>query len=384
MTRKAVVTLGLGYGDEGKGSVVDYLCRAMNADLVVRYSGGCQAAHHVVLPDGRSHCFSQFGAGTFAGCRTWLHKNMIVNPVAMENEAKHLQELGIADPWSKLFVHPQCLIATPYHIGANRTRESHREAQGVKRHGSCGMGIGECRGYALKYPNLAIRVVDLRTPTLLLFKLTSLLRYYEMEFGNTETLLFPEEIVDRYLEICQVMNITDRLTCDTAVFEGSQGMLIDEKFGVAPYNTWSDVTLRAAQDALQDLHIEKVFNLGVTRSFATRHGPGPFPTEVVGASIQGDHNQHNEWQGDFRVGKLNCKSLSYAVENVGDKLDGIAVTWLDKQPLGCEIDEEECIESIELFTDTLVTMESHGPTYEDKSIGGGLVSPNLLRFIDQT
>lgn len=380
MARKAVVTVGLGWGDECKGSCVDYLCHIMKADLVVRYSGGCQAAHHVVLPDGRSHCFSQFGSGTFAGCRTWLHKNMIIEPVSMENEAEHLKEIGIADPWSNLFIHPQCLITTPYHMAANRARELYREERGEGRHGSCGMGIGECREYAIKYPNLAVRAMDLFNPELLEFKLLAILRHYESQFGSEETSLLPYVVAERYAYIRSLMTITDKLTCETAVFEGSQGMLIDETFGTAPYNTWSDVTLRAAQDALQDLQIEKVFNLGITRTFATRHGPGPFPTEIAGATIKGDHNQHNKWQGAFRVGKLDLDSLSYAAKNVGAKLDGIALTWTDRQPAGCETDTDECIESIELATDTLVVMESHGPTNQDKTVSGGLVSDKLFRF----
>lgn len=64
---KAIITVGLGFGDEGKGATVDFLVRERSADLVVRYSGGAQAGHHVVLPDGRRHTFSQFGAGTLAG-----------------------------------------------------------------------------------------------------------------------------------------------------------------------------------------------------------------------------------------------------------------------------------------------------------------------------
>src|ERR1700731_673121 len=64
--RRAIVTVGMGFGDEGKGATVDFLCRPHGADLVVRYSGGSQAGHNVQLPDGRRHTFSQFGAGTLA------------------------------------------------------------------------------------------------------------------------------------------------------------------------------------------------------------------------------------------------------------------------------------------------------------------------------
>src|SRR5215472_8223796 len=74
--KRAIITVGLGFGDEGKGATVDYLTRHFGADLVVRYCGGSQAGHNVQLPDGRRHTFSQFGAGTLAGAsgrpRTYL------------------------------------------------------------------------------------------------------------------------------------------------------------------------------------------------------------------------------------------------------------------------------------------------------------------------
>src|SRR4029453_2931778 len=112
---KAIITVGLGFGDEGKGAVVDFLVRQFQAGLVVRYSGGAQAGHNVELPDGRRHTFSQFGAGTLAGARTWLGPRMIVSPAMLTPEAEHLVSLGVADPWALLTAHPDALVATPYH-----------------------------------------------------------------------------------------------------------------------------------------------------------------------------------------------------------------------------------------------------------------------------
>src|SRR5690349_7946013 len=96
--KRAVITVGLGFGDEGKGAAVDYLTRHFEADLVVRYCGGCQAGHNVQLPDGRRHTFSQFGAGTLAGARTYLGPNVVIDPPAMLREAEHLSELGVSNP----------------------------------------------------------------------------------------------------------------------------------------------------------------------------------------------------------------------------------------------------------------------------------------------
>src|SRR5215813_4385456 len=99
--KRAIITIGLGFGDEGKGAAVDFLVRKLEADLVVRYCGGSQAGHNVELPDGRRHTFSQFGAGTLAAAeppRTHLGPNVIIDLLALAREALHLAELGVRDP----------------------------------------------------------------------------------------------------------------------------------------------------------------------------------------------------------------------------------------------------------------------------------------------
>src|SRR5271157_1837790 len=130
----AGVTLvaGFGFGDEGKGSIVDYLTRRHGARLVVRYNGGAQAGHNVTTPEGRHHCFSQWGSGTFAGARTLLSRFMMVNPIFAVSEARHLESVGISNPWSLLSVERDALITTPFHVAANRLREiARRRGSGV-------------------------------------------------------------------------------------------------------------------------------------------------------------------------------------------------------------------------------------------------------------
>src|SRR5579884_571462 len=168
--RRVIVTVGLGFGDEGKGAAVDFLTRRFEADLVVRYCGGSQAGHNVELPDGRRHTFSQFGAGTLAPQRprTYLGPNVIIDPAALRREAGHLAELGVAEPARLLVVHPHCLVTTFWHRALNRARELSRGADG---HGTCGQGIGETRSYWLRYGGDAVRAADLRDPEALRDKL---------------------------------------------------------------------------------------------------------------------------------------------------------------------------------------------------------------------
>src|SRR4051812_1885581 len=95
--KRAVITVGLGFGDEGKGATVDHLCRTLDAGLVVKYTGGSQCGHNV-YHEGKRHTFSQFGAGTFHGAETYLGPQVIVYPEALRNEADHLSKLGVEAP----------------------------------------------------------------------------------------------------------------------------------------------------------------------------------------------------------------------------------------------------------------------------------------------
>ena len=113
--RHAVIVVGLGAGDESKGSTVDYLARTLpDVHTVVRYNGGPQAAHNVVTADGTHHCFAQFGSAAFVpGIKTYLTGDMIVSPPALLNEAAHLADLGMTDALARLVIADHAPIITP-------------------------------------------------------------------------------------------------------------------------------------------------------------------------------------------------------------------------------------------------------------------------------
>ena len=104
------LTVDLGFGDAGKGAVVDLLARRYEAHTVVRYSGGAQAGHRVVAPDGREHVFSQFGSGALAGAATHLSRFMLIEPLAMLEEARHLRALGAGEPFERASVDARALV----------------------------------------------------------------------------------------------------------------------------------------------------------------------------------------------------------------------------------------------------------------------------------
>jgi adenylosuccinate synthase len=344
--KRAIITIGLGFGDEGKGATVDFLARHYAADLVVRYCGGSQAGHNVELPDGRRHTFSQFGAGSLiegsARPRTYLGPNMIIDPPALRREADHLQELGVADPLSLLSVHPRCLVATPWHRALNQLREL---ARGAARHGSCGQGIGEARRYWLDHGEDAVFAADLHDlhglrAKLELLRQRALLEVQDLveHIGDENKREFDlweinSEAVAEHLAGAMegVVLSAEVPECEMAIFEGAQGVLLDEYRGFHPHTTWSTVTAHHAWELIHQMQAEAVAVLGITRAYTTRHGEGPLPTwsEGLTARLLDPGNPVNRWQGGLRCGWLDLPLLRYAVASVGP-LDGIVVNHLDQ------------------------------------------------------
>ncbi len=342
---RAVIVVDLGYGDAGKGTIVDWLCASRARDgrpvrAVVRFNGGAQAAHHVLAPSGRVHPFAQFGAGTFTpGTATFLSRFMLVDPLALVAEAERLRCLGVADPFGLVTVDRAALLSTPYHRARGRARE---RARGAARHGSCGMGIGETARYALAYPADAPRAGDLTAPRTLLRKLTLLRDRLTppgtgggADGGTGGGAPAPADVaavfgaVGARLTLAGDGYLAGLLRAGPVVFEGAQGVLLDEWRGFHPYTTWSTTTFENAETLLAESGAAgTATRLGVTRTYQTRHGPGPFPTEDPGLGVTEPHNADGRWQGPFRAGHLDAVALGYAARVAGG-VDAVALTHLD-------------------------------------------------------
>jgi adenylosuccinate synthase len=345
---RATAVIGLGWGDEGKGGIIDALAHKLKTKLVVRFSGGAQAAHHVVTNDGRVHCFAQFGAGTFSGAYTHLSRFMMIDANALANEAEHLFELGIVDPLSLLTIDPDAPLLTPYHAAMNQLRELSR---GDARHGSCGRGIGElasdlktgqldiltafhlwqCPTYSPAFVT-ANRIRDRfvsEAETLPLER-----KDHERIFNKLEqhpsNWLKPAQERTHCVQLAQTRDVLRRN--ESVIFEGSQGVLLDEKHGFQPHTTWSNVTFDNAITLLQEAGIkDELQRIGVLRSYMTRHGAGPFPTEseFLRYLLKNDHNATSEWQGSMRAGHFDMVLARYAIEACGG-IDHLAITHIDK------------------------------------------------------
>lgn len=327
-----VLVVDLGYGDAGKGTVVDWLCASRPVHTVVRFNGGAQAAHNVVLRDGRHHTFAQFGAGTFRpGVRTHLSRHVVVDPLALAAEADHLASVGVPDALDRLTVDGEALLATPYHRAANRAREI---ARGADRHGSCGLGVGEAVAYGLAHPDEAPRVADCRHPAVLRRRLTALRDRLTAELGPLDAPPV-EDCLPAYAGFAGRVAIVDRaylagvLRVGTCVFEGAQGVLLDEWHGFHPYTTWSTTTFANAETLLAEAGLAGAAQrLGVLRVATTRHGHGPLVTEDPTLPFTDPRNPTNPWQGRFRFGHFDAVAHRYALDVAGG-VDGLVLTHLD-------------------------------------------------------
>jgi adenylosuccinate synthase len=349
--QQAILTVDLGFGDAGKGSIVDFLTRQRDAHTVVRYNGGAQAAHRVVTPDGREHVFAQFGSGTLAGAATHLSRFMLIDPLAMLAEAAHLHALGV-DALERTTIDERALIITPFQRAANRLKELGR---GAGRHGSCGMGVGETMADFLAHGERVLFAGDLVKPHALRAKLAFLQTINQAKIAALRDLLPDTEPVARELDMlhdddhgwlldaCAILTQQAEIVRGgylhtllarpgTVIFEGAQGVLLDEWRGFHPYTTWSTTTLANAEQLLYEAgYTNAITRLGITRAYATRHGAGPFVTEDAGltAALPDARNGAGAWQGGFRVGWPDLVMLRYALDVTGP-LDALAVTCVDR------------------------------------------------------
>ena len=357
---KAYVVTGLGYGDEGKGTVTHWLASKHKAHTVIR-TGGAQALHRVVTSNGVEHVFSQFGSGTLRGASTHLSKHMVIDPHALLREGEALlYKSGIKSVFETMTIHEEALVITPFHALACRIRELLR---GKNRLGSVGIGIGETVLDSEVTGAAAIRAQDL-SKAHLREKLQAIQRQKVSEFeewadrasilpvdveaavrSELAKLANPDTVewaVERFTDLTNRVKIVNTefvkmhiLALDgTVVFEGSQGVLLDRLFGFHPYTTKVRTVPSIADSIMDECNYKGTrISIGVLRAYHTRHGGGPFVCESAELTKQLPDalNHQHPWQGNFRVGCFDAVAARYAVEACGkSKIDGLVVTCLDR------------------------------------------------------
>jgi len=281
---KSIVVLGTQWGDEGKGKIVDLL--SQHADAVVRFQGGHNAGHTLVI-DGQKTVLHLIPSGILQpGVECLIGNGVVLSLKALREEIIELEAKGL-DVRSRLQISPSCAIIMPWHEMLDRARE---EARGDRAIGTTCRGIGPA--YEDKVARRGLRTSDLIRPDLLAEKIEDILDLHNFvltqRFGM-KALSVPE-MVDHALELGayfagQVADVSARLfqlrdEGKRVMFEGAQGSLLDIDHGTYPYVTSSNTTVGGVctgagvgPDAID-------YVLGITKAYVTRVGGGPFPTEL--------------------------------------------------------------------------------------------------------
>ena len=293
---------------------------------VVRFNGGAQAAHHVVdrrrpPPHVRPVRLRHLTPGT----RTFLSRYMLVDPLALVAEAEHLAQRGVADPLSPGRVDRGALLTTPYHRAANQARE---QARGDGRHGSCGMGIGETARVRARPTRTTRRAPGTSSaPGTLVAQARPAPRPAGggpgQEFAGTPgfpVILAPWSLPwptprprlprptsrpstgrRRPGDPCRRRLPGAAARAGPVVFEGAQGVLLDEWRGFHPYTTWSTTTFENAETLLRESGSDG--DPGSASRAPTRPGTAPARSrpKTRRCDLAEPHNADGRWQGPFRA-----------------------------------------------------------------------------------
>jgi len=303
--KTAKIVIGLGFGDEGKGITTDFLAKQNPESIVIRFSGGQQAAHTVMIGN-RKHVHSSFASGALRGLPSYYSEHCTIHPLFLYNEREELKE---KEANLDLYIHPLAKVTTPFDVWHNRGNARNID------HGTCGKGIGSTmKRNEGPYKLFAI---DLIAPREMLLEKLNQIAYYYGFLNESEI----EEEVNRYLEAVDkikwnIVDYTFLSKYENLIFEGSQGILLDMDHGVFPNVTYANTTSKNAIEICNKLKIEDVAIYYVTRSYATRHGHGWMANE---GEIKLKNNEEetcvfNEYQKHLRFGNLNYELLNYALK----------------------------------------------------------------------
>jgi adenylosuccinate synthase len=327
------VVIGANYGDEGKGLITDYLVRKYGLSYAARFNGGAQAGHTVV-DENRRHVFSHIASGTFAGAGTILTRDFIVNPILFRREYAKFTHASV-------WVDYRAEMSTPYDMFLNQFSVA---KQG---HNSCGLGINETvkRGESFCQISVEMTEYELRR-TLKRIKAEWVPRRIQelgLELTQEQVNLIEDKgIIDSFIDdvnffqtIAMPRNV-DSFTDNHIVFEGAQGLGLDQTNGTFPYVTRSNTGILNVSKMRRNQEITEVFY--VTRAYLTRHGIGPMEHECEKPydGIVEKTNVFNQYQGDFRYGLLDIDALRDRIRTDLSNANGlrvfpkIAVTCLDQ------------------------------------------------------
>jgi len=370
----SVVVIGAQWGDEGKGKIVDYL--AQKADVVVRYSGGSNAGHTVVV-EGVAYKLRLLPSGILYSDKLCVLGNgVVINPGVVLQEIKSMKAQGV--DMSRLVISDRAHVVLPYH---QRIDELQEAALGDAKIGTTKGGIGPC--YMDKMARTGIRVCDLMEPDTFAAKLklnienknAVITKIYGGEPFDYETVLkeylaYAEELRP-YVADAGVVLGEEFEAGRSVLFEGAQATFLDIDHGTYPYVTSSNPTAgnAATGSGVGPRYIDHV--VGVVKAYTTRVGEGPFPCELFdddGNTLRETGHEYGTVTGrPRRVGWLDAFMLRYSARL--NSLDYLAITRLDildhmpkiKMCVGYEIDGR----AIKEIPASLKTLAKVKPVFEE-------------------
>ncbi len=329
-----VAVIGAQWGDEGKGKVVDWL--ASRADIVVRFQGGHNAGHTLVVGN-QTYKLSLLPSGLVRGKLGVIGNGVVIDPVALLAEMDRVRAQGLDVSPDNLRIAENAVLILPVHGALDRAREA---ARGDRKIGTTGRGIGPA--YEDKVARRAIRVCDLAEPAVLSEKLDELLLHHNtLLTGLGAEPAHKQELLDLLLGLApRILPHVEAvwLRLDEArragrriLFEGAQAVMLDVDHGTYPFVTSSN-TIAATAAAGSGVGPSMVgFVLGIAKAYSTRVGAGPFPTELhddIGRQLGTRGHEFGTVTGrQRRCGWFDAALVRQAIKVGG--IQGLALTKLD-------------------------------------------------------
>ena len=331
-----VVVVGSQWGDEGKGKIVDWLSR--RADVVVRFQGGHNAGHTLVI-DGKTYKLSLFPSGIVREDKVSIIGNgVVVDPWAFAEELETLVNQDVEISPKNLKIAENASLILPMHRNLDILRE-HRSSN-LSKIGTTKRGIGPA--YEDKVGRRSIRVGDLRDFKTLKLQVNNLVDHHNIILrGMNEEEINPDVIYGDLIDISEIIKpfisrtqeflIQARRDRKRILYEGAQGALLDIDHGTYPYVTSSNTIASAAATGSGQGVKSINYVLGITKAYTTRVGEGPFPSEqdnAIGNELGGKGHEFGTVTGrKRRCGWFDAVLVKHAIEVSG--IDGMALTKLD-------------------------------------------------------
>ena len=332
---KTISLLGLQWGDEGKGKVVDHL--AKDLDAAIRYQGGHNAGHTLIV-DGKKIVFHLLpSAICHADIHCYIGRGVVVSLDALFEEIEEAEQV-IGNIEDRLTVSSACSLIQPYHIKLDQLREGSKKLTKI---GTTGRGIGTA--YEDRVGRRSIRVTDLYSENKLRDKLEEALDFYNSIFNHSfkSDEIDLNELFDKNLKHGEelrpyvgnvIQEVRDLQNANKKIlFEGAQGALLDVSLGTYPYVTSSNSSVGGIASGIGISPTNIDFSLGIAKAYTTRVGEGPFPTELfdsMGTYLAEKGGEVGATTGrPRRCGWLDAFLLSHAVKLNG--IDGLCITKID-------------------------------------------------------